>query len=711
MRDKDHAENEGIMNKLKKAITEDFSSEENIEKIESIIFAIILEHIKDLVFLMKVDEGQLRYVFVNDEGVRHAGLPDHYGGMALSDVMDKSTSLHLTEMYKTVIELKEPYSFQDQVKLFDGSLMFGESILTPILNDRGDVIYIISVTRDISDRMLERQKLIESEQRYRSLFDHTNDSILSLNLNGTILSANPAAINLFKRVTISITGKSIFKLFEQNAAATEKLLTEASEGRTFETDVKLTVKSKEWHLHLKTFPIVLNGSVQGIYLFAKDVSDQKRHEALISHMAFHDALTGLLNRTALEKHLKDCLSSEAGSVHALMYIDLDRFKWLNDTAGHSAGDLLLQKVSDRLQSIAAPSFSVYRHGGDEFILLFRNTDKLEATSYAKQILDLFAEPYYLNELVYFVSPSIGISLYPEHGISGEELIAGADLALYEAKHQGRGQFQVFHSGLHHRSKRLLDMDSGLRQAIENDELHLVYQPQINLETGETEGFEALVRWESEVLGNVSPAEFIPAAEESGLIIPIGEWIMEEAFRQLAEWRFEGFGDQCISINLSSKQFQQRNLPEMIRSLLQTYQIMPRQITLEVTESALHHQKEASLALKKLKEIGVRIAIDDFGSGLTSLQSLKTYPVDLLKIDPAFIKGGISDGKDAAVIASIVHFAQSLSLEVLAEGIETENQAEWLLSLNCNRGQGFYFSGPLLPSEITSGFSCSTKKAP
>lgn len=187
------------MNKLKKAITEDFNSEENIEKIESIIFAIILEHIKDLVFLMKVDEGQLRYVFVNDEGVRHAGLPDDYGGMALSDVMDKNVSLHLTEMYRTVIELKEPYSFQDQVQLLDGSGMFGESMLTPILNDRGDVIYIISVTRDISDRMLERQKLIESEQRYRSLFDHTNDSILSLDLNGTILSANPAAINLLKK--------------------------------------------------------------------------------------------------------------------------------------------------------------------------------------------------------------------------------------------------------------------------------------------------------------------------------------------------------------------------------------------------------------------------------------------------------------------------------------------------------------------------------
>jgi diguanylate cyclase (GGDEF)-like protein/PAS domain S-box-containing protein len=686
------------MDKLK-AIIEDFQSEKHIEKIESIIFTIILEHIKDLVFLMKVDQDHVRYVFVNDEGVKHAGLTEDYAGLSLSDVMDKNVADHLLEMYSVVRQTKQPFSYQDQVRLIDGTVIFGESVLTPIMNDMGEVIYIISVTRDISERVYEKQKLIESQQRYKSLFDHNIDSIFSLDLNGAIVSANSAAIDLMKTFTISLIGKSVFDLFDQDRERITSMFSHAVKGSAMEDESNLKVKNQELHLHLKTIPIILDNSIQGIYLIARDISDQKRHHSLIKHMAFHDSLTGLLNRTALEKDLNILLKDQTTKVLALMYIDLDRFKMLNDTMGHSIGDLLLKEVSFRLQSLEIPSYKVYRQGGDEFILLFQNADKRLAEQYAQQILDKFAEPIHLNELVYFISPSIGISLFPENGMEESQLITNADMALYDVKQRGRGRFQTYHSGMDQNSSRLLAIETGLRQALENNEFSLFYQPQVDLNTKETKSFEALLRWTHEGMGSVPPSAFISVAEESGLMIPIGEWIIEEVCKQLAEWSLNGNSQVKVAINLSSKQFQQYYLADMIRTLFQTYQIQPHQIEFEITEGALQNPHEAMETIRRLKSLGVSISIDDFGKGFSSLRYLKTFPIDTLKIDQSFIKNVITDEKDAAIIRSIVHLAESLSLEIVAEGIETQEQYAYLKALNCQKGQGYYFSKPLPPDEI------------
>jgi diguanylate cyclase (GGDEF)-like protein/PAS domain S-box-containing protein len=687
------------MDKLKKAIIEDFQSEKHIEKIESIIFTIILEHIKDLVFLMKVDQDHVRYVFVNDEGVKNAGLTEDYAGLSLSDVMDKNAADHLLEMYSVVKQTKQPFSYQDQVRLIDGTVIFGESVLTPIMNDMGEVLYIISVTRDISERVSEKQKLIESQQRYKSLFDHNIDSIFSLDLNGAIVSANSAAIDLMKTFTISLIGKSVFDLFDQDRERITSMFSHAVKGSAMEDESNLKVKNQELHLHLKTIPIILDNSIQGIYLIARDISDQKRHHSLIKHMAFHDSLTGLLNRTALEKDLNILLKDQTTKVLALMYIDLDRFKMLNDTMGHSIGDLLLKEVSFRLQSLEIPSYKVYRQGGDEFILLFQNADKRLAEQYAQQILDKFAEPIHLNELVYFISPSIGISLFPENGMEESQLITNADMALYDVKQRGRGRFQTYHSGMNQNSSRLLAIETGLRQALENNEFSLFYQPQVDLNTKETKSFEALLRWTHEGMGSVPPSAFISVAEESGLMIPIGEWIIEEVCKQLAEWSLNGNSQVKVAINLSSKQFQQYYLADMIRTLFQTYQIQPHQIEFEITEGALQNPHEAMETIRRLKSLGVSISIDDFGKGFSSLRYLKTFPIDTLKIDQSFIKNVITDEKDAAIITSIVHLAESLSLKVVAEGIETQEQYAYLKALNCQKGQGYFFSKPLPPDEI------------
>lgn len=520
-----------------------------------------------------------------------------------------------------------------------------------------------------------------------------------LDLNGAIVSANSAAIDLMKTFTISLIGKSVFDLFDQDRKRITSMFLHAVKGSAMEDESNLKVKNQELHLHLKTIPIILDNSIQGIYLIARDISDQKRHHSLIKHMAFHDSLTGFLNRTALEKDLDILLKDQTTKVLALMYIDLDRFKMLNDTMGHSIGDQLLKEVSLRLQSLEIPSYKVYRQGGDEFILLFQNADKLLAEQYAQQILDKFAEPIHLNELVYFISPSIGISLYPENGMEESQLITNADMALYDVKQRGRGRFQTYHSGMNQNSSRLLAIETGLRQALEKNEFSLFYQPQVELNTKETKSFEALLRWTHEGMGSVPPSAFISVAEESGLMIPIGEWIIEEVCKQLAEWSLNGNSRVKVAINLSSKQFQQYYLADMIRSLFQTYQIQPHQIEFEITEGALQNPHEAMETIRRLKSLGVSISLDDFGKGFSSLRYLKTFPIDALKIDQSFIKNVITDEKDAAIITSIVHLAESLSLEVVAEGIETQEQYAYLKALNCQKGQGYFFSKPLPPDEI------------
>lgn len=693
------------MHKLKKAISEDFQTEKNIEQIESIIFTIILEHIKDLVFLMKADkEFGVRYLFVNDEGVKHAGLKDDYVGKTLFDVIEKSVADHLLEMYMVVMKTKQPFSYQDKVRLIDGSFIYGESVLTPITNNEGEVIYIISVTRDISERMSEKQKLIESQQRYKSLFDNNNDAIFSLDLDGIILAVNPAAIEMTRTFAYSLIGTSILDLFEKDRIRIASMFSQAVNGKAIEDEMKLLISNQnELYIQFKTIPIILNNNIQGIYLIAKDITEQKHHHSLIQHMAFHDSLTGLMNRTALKKDLKALLNDKKPDHLALMYIDLDRFKMLNDTMGHSVGDLLLKEVSNRLQSLEIDSYQVYRQGGDEFILLFPGINRIKAEEHAQQILDLFGEPFHLNELVYFISPSIGISIYPEHGTEEDQLITNADTALYDVKHRGRGRYQSYHPQMNQNSSELLAIETGLRQALENGEFSLSYQPQIDLKNNQTTSFEALLRWHQSLMGSVPPGTFIPVAEESGLMIPIGEWIIEEVCKQLSKWNQKGYTNTKIAINLSPKQFQQFYLVEMIQALFNTYQIKPNQIEFEITEGSLQNPEEAFGTISRLKKLGVSISIDDFGTGFSSLRYLKQFPIDSLKIDQSFIKDVLTDEKDGAIITTIIHLAESLSLEVIAEGIETEEQYSYLQALKCQKGQGFYFSKPLLPEEIEQNY--------
>ncbi|TXC92194.1 EAL domain-containing protein, partial [Metabacillus litoralis] len=683
-------------------IKKDLENDERFTEIEPFIFDIILKHVQDLIFIMKVEsDNSFTYLFANEIGKIHAKLGQDYVGKTFYDFVRSEIADHLHEKYLKAVESKKTFSYQDKVQIDEKLFSYGETILTPIKNDQGTVIYIIAVTRDITDRVIEQRMLLESQEMYKSLVDHNMDAVFSVNLSSEILTVNPSVLRLLNSNQNAIEGTSIFDLFEaQDVKYLRNAFHQTIDGNSVEGEAILLYEYKKLNVHYKTVPIIINGKVNGIFFILRDITEKSKQSEMIEHMAYHDPLTGLLNRSALKSDLKNILQINKKQSVAVMYIDLDRFKMLNDILGHNSGDLLLVEVSKRLSEIVGPLYSVYRHGGDEFIIVLPDTDRKKAKLVADQLIQKFKEPFYLDEILYFISLSIGISMFPEDCNDDDSLITNADKALYVVKQRNRAQYLFYDNEMDKNTNELLEIETGLRRAIEHEELTLFYQPQIDLASKKVVSFEALLRWNHTQLGNVSPAVFIPIAEESGLIIPIGEWVIEQACKQILSWQEEGYPETTIAINLSAKQFQQPHLIDMIESLFKTYKISPKHIEFEITEGSLQDAEEALKMIKRLKELGVMISVDDFGTGFSSLMYLKQFPIDTLKIDQSFIKDVLLDKKDEAIVTTILHLAEHLGLTVVAEGIETDEQLDFLSNLKCHKGQGYLFSRPIPAEQIT-----------
>ncbi|MBM7603577.1 diguanylate cyclase (GGDEF)-like protein/PAS domain S-box-containing protein [Metabacillus crassostreae] len=686
-------------------IKKDLENDERYTEIEPFIFDIILKHVQDLIFIMKVEsDNSFTYLFANDIGKIHAKLGQDYVGKTFYDFVRSEIADHLHEKYLKAVESKKTFSYQDKVQINEKLFSYGETILTPIKNDQGKVIYIIAVTRDITDRVIEQRMLLESQEMYKSLVDHNMDAVFSINLSSEILTVNPSVLRLLNSNQNAIEGNSIFDLFEaQDVKPLRNAFHQTIDGNSVEGEAILLYKNKKLNVHYKTVPIIINGKVNGIFFILRDITEKTKQSEMIEHMAYHDPLTGLLNRSALKSDLKHILQFNNKQSVAVMYIDLDRFKMLNDILGHNSGDLLLIEVSKRLSDLVGPLYSVYRHGGDEFIIVLPDTDRKKAKLVADQLIQKFKEPFYLDEILYFISLSIGISMFPEDCNDDDSLITKADKALFVVKQRNRAQYLFYDNEMDKNTNELLEIETGLRRAIEHEELTLFYQPQIDLSSNKVVSFEALLRWNHPKLGNVSPGVFIPIAEESGLIIPIGEWVIEEACKQILSWQEEGYPETTIAINLSAKQFQQPHLIDMIESLFKTYKISPKHIEFEITEGSLQDAEEALKMITRLKKLGVMISVDDFGTGFSSLMYLKQFPIDTLKIDQSFIKDVLLDKKDEAIVTTILHLAEHLGLTVVAEGIETDEQLDFLSNLKCHKGQGYLFSRPIPAEQITKFF--------
>lgn len=676
---------------------------------EKMIIDIIIRHVKDMVFIMKVEEGpKFRYVFANDSGLKRAGINRDSIGLLIEEVMPEENAIYLQREYESLLSSGEMTIFEDELPLENKMIVYGETILTPVKDKDGKIQYVVAVTRDVTDSLREKNRLVESEQHYRSIVDHNMDAIFSIDLDGKILETNPAAHVLTGFSAKQMKDKLIFEFIAKSDLFHFKKLIEQSKAGFALDSLECRFVHNYGHtltLHIKTVPIVIFEEIKGIYVILRDLSEQARHAETLKYMAFHDQLTGLLNRRALIDNMEEGIKTAKTTKEefALISIDLDRFKYLNDTLGHIFGDEILKRVADRLSEIQTHNIQVYRQGGDEFMILIFDTNRRHVTRYAEKILSKFTNSFYLNSKEYYISPSIGISMFPVDGKDSETLIKNADEALFRVKERGKAHYQFYRSEMNSDIQNVVSLERHLRKAIEKQELILYYQPQIDLSTVKVKSFEALIRWNCSDLGMISPGDFIPLAEETGLIIPIGNWVIETACEQIRIWNDKGYQDIRIAINISPKQFQQTNLVNKIKNTLEKFQIKPSSLEIEITEGAMGDKKETIPILKRLKEIGVTISVDDFGTGYSSLSYLKQFPIDVLKIDQSFVKDVLKNEKDAAITTTIIHLGRSLGLEVIAEGVEKAEQAEFLLNAQCQKAQGYFFAKPLVVEEIEKRF--------
>ncbi|SOC39960.1 putative bifunctional diguanylate cyclase/phosphodiesterase [Ureibacillus acetophenoni] len=449
-------------------------------------------------------------------------------------------------------------------------------------------------------------------------------------------------------------------------------------------------------------PIRMN-ELPNVLAVSTDITERKNYEDEIMYQANHDILTGLPNRRKFNEDLKTLLEeSTDSSKNAIMLLDIDRFKYINDALGHDVGDLLLIEVSKRIENLlksSHPCGKIYRLGGDEFTILLQGYTALDSEIVANELIDVFKNGIIVDGSEYFTTPSIGISIYPDHGNDANLLIKHADTAMYYVKAKGKNNYHLFTSEMQQHVFRKMMIEKQLRTAIESDEFELYYQPIIDLKTNEIIGMESLIRWDNKVLGRVTPDELISVAEDTGIIIPLGQWILKTALKQTAEWQKQSHKQIMISINISVKQLLDPMFVESVKVVLEDVTIDPSTVVLEITESIAMYRETMIEKLNALKNLGVRLSMDDFGTGYSSLSYLNKYPLDSLKIDKSFVLEMIHDAENKGIVKTIIAIAKELNLKVIAEGVEGQEEYHFLNTIGCDYAQGYYSSPPLPANEF------------
>jgi diguanylate cyclase (GGDEF)-like protein/PAS domain S-box-containing protein len=546
----------------------------------------------------------------------------------------------------------------------------------------------------------------ESEERYRKLFELSPDGMLIFS-EGRIVLVNSMCMKMLgASAPEQLIGRPYLELFQadyrERVGERVRHMEEANAALPAEERRIVMLDGTGLDVEAAASPFMHQGK-PSVQVVMRDITDRKKADERLNYLAQYDSLTGLPNRGLFRDRLEHSLAQakRSGRPAAVLYIDLDRFKTVNDTLGHATGDKLLQQVAVRLAECVRRGDTVGRFGGDEFGMILLDLAKPgDAAVVAQKINDALARPFDLDGHLTFVSSSIGITLYPADASDPAVLNMNADAAMYRAKELGRNNYQFFTQEMNERAKQRMHMEASMRRALERGEFLLHYQPKVDLASGAICGIEALLRWAQPEKGLVSPAEFIPVLEDTGLIIPVGEWVAREACRQIAAWQQAGLQAPPVAVNLSARQFQQKNLAGVMRDILKESGVGAAQLQFEITESLLMNDPEGAVrTLLGLKEIGVMLSIDDFGTGYSSLAYLKRFPLDALKIDRAFIKDIVTDADDAAITLAIINLAHNLKLKVVAEGVETEAQLNLLALHACDEMQGYYFSRPVPAAEL------------
>ncbi len=627
----------------------------------------------------------------------------------------------------------------------DGRRIICEWNDTPMSAPNGSLQGVVSIVQDITERVRAQEALRDSEAAIRSLYEVTSASHFDFQEKvDAVLAMGCSFYHLPSGIITRLAGDELEIIAatfpdERFHRGARFPLASMYSGRMIEHGETLAIHDgsqegwadlpahKEFKLesYIGT-PVRVRGEIYGTISFAgKDprpapfseteidfirliaqwlglALERQTVEEELRHNALHDALTGLPNQRLFSDRLQVAMSKakRAGERLAVCFVDLDRFKIINDTLGHRVGDALLKEVTARLVPSLRETDTLARLGGDEFVVLLTDvSDTAAAAKVAQRLLDSLEHPMTVDGRELFVTASIGISMYPEAGSDPETLIKNADHAMYRAKELGRDNYQIYAAADALTSERLA-LEISLRRAIKNEELLLHYQPQIDLSTDEIVGIEALVRWQHPELGLVPPSEFIPLAEETGLIVPIGKWVIERACRQAAQWRSLGFPPFRIAVNVSARQFRHRSFVDSLQAVCEAAGLDPSMLEIELTESVTMHAGDAELqALARLKFLGVRLALDDFGTGFASLSNLKRLPVDVVKIDRSFVMDCLNSTDDAAIVKAVVSMGHALRLQVVAEGVETREQLAFLQLLGCDCAQGYFVGAPMPADEF------------
>ncbi|BCJ87628.1 EAL domain-containing protein [Effusibacillus dendaii] len=622
------------------------------------------------------------------------------------DYTDEKTSAEIYETFNRVFRTGEPVtSYEFKMNSKEGKERFIDISISLICNAKGEPTGFRGICRDITERKEAERRLEESEQRYRSIVEYNTDMIFSVSIDGKVLTMSPAVEKFLGYQMEELIGQDVISyVCPEEWPSLRVRMDNVRKGQPQEYEVTVLHKNgKRLIAQITSFPITADNKVTGIYGIAKDVTERNRAIELINHMAYHDALTDLPNRRYFQERLLTALHDAKIRQHkvGLIFLDLDHFKNINDMLGHAVGDLLLQTVADRLRQCIQNDEVVGRMGGDEFTVLMPSiSDSEELVAMVDRIFDAFRYPINMEGSEFLITTSIGAAIYPDDGEDMETLMKNADSAMYTAKEQGKSTYQLYMPNTDTGVFQRLTLESELQRALEREEFVVYYQPQIDVSHNSTVGLEALVRWKHPKRGLLTPAEFIPLAEETGMIIQIGEWVLRKVCRQSRIWQDAGLPPLRVAVNISTRQFQQRNFVDLIEQVLQETGLEAKYLELELIENiSMKNTGSVTETLKKLKSIGLHISIDDFGTGYSSLSYLKQFPVDSLKIDQSFIREITNDPDDAAIVQAIIALAHNLKLKVIAEGVETVEQLRFLEANQCDVAQGHLLGKPMSASEI------------
>jgi diguanylate cyclase (GGDEF)-like protein/PAS domain S-box-containing protein len=578
-----------------------------------------------------------------------------------------------------------------------------EPIMTRSQDEIGELVSNFNIMKE-NQRKAEEQ-IRQHEEFLQSITTHMGEGLVVMDAAGRLSFMNPVAEQ--------ILGWSKEECMDKNM---HDLIHRRKDGISFPFEDCLSTKSsqkgevyqveEDWFIRKNgslspvsyvTSPLFENGEVTGSIIVFRDISKQKEDQEKIEYMAFHDDLTNLPNIRYIKGKLKQDMNGQ--KPFALLILDIDRFKHINEALGYDFGDLILESVAKRLKEQLPSHVFVGRLTGDEFAVvhsLLGQED--EWVKMCRKIQTLINKPMQVKHLLLNVSVTIGGVLFPNHGNEGEELLKHANMALMEAQQQ-HIPFQMYQTCMDGKAFDRLVLENHLHYALQKNEPQLVYQPQVDSVTGKIQGVEALIRWNHPSYGAISPAQFIPIAENTGLILPIGEWVLRRACRQLKEWQNQGFFPLTLAVNLSTRQFYSQDLLETVQGILHESGLRPEDLELEITESMMMNMEHASKTLKDLKQLGCKIAIDDFGTGYSSLNYLKHLPIDRLKIDQSFIRDLVDDAQDDTIVSTIISMAMHLQLDVIAEGVETPEQRAVLQKKQCTHVQGYLYSPPLAPENF------------